>query len=50
MGYDVPHGAVRPGNVVRNLLRADYLLAPNARYRVQMYLDGYRMRNIFRGC
>lgn len=48
MGYDVPHGAVQTRNVVRNLLAADYLLAPNAD-TAQMYLSGYRMANIFAG-
>jgi CDP-glycerol glycerophosphotransferase len=48
MGYDVPHGAMSTGNVVRNLVSADYLLAPN-RDTEEMYLSGYRMANVFRG-
>jgi CDP-glycerol glycerophosphotransferase len=48
MGYDAPHGAAMAGNVVRNLVSADYLLAPNAD-TAQMYMSGYRMSNIFRG-
>jgi CDP-glycerol glycerophosphotransferase (TagB/SpsB family)/glycosyltransferase involved in cell wall biosynthesis len=48
MGYDVPDGALDTRNVVRNLVAADYLLAPNPDTE-RMYLDGYRMRNIFRG-
>jgi CDP-glycerol glycerophosphotransferase (TagB/SpsB family)/glycosyltransferase involved in cell wall biosynthesis len=48
MGYEVPHGALDTGNIVRNLASADYLLAPNDRTE-QMYLDAYRMRNLYRG-
>ncbi|WP_375504811.1 CDP-glycerol glycerophosphotransferase family protein [uncultured Jatrophihabitans sp.] len=48
MGYDIPGGAIDTRNVVRNLLSADYLLAPNDDTR-RMYLDGYRMTNIYRG-
>lgn len=48
MGYDVPSGAMDTGNVVRNFLSADYLLAPNED-TAEMYLSAYRMRNIFRG-
>ena len=48
MGYDVPGGALDAGNVVRNFVSADYLLAPNEATE-QMYLSAYRMRNIFRG-
>ena len=48
MGYDIPGGAIDTRNVVRNMLAADYLLAPNDDTR-RMYLDGYRMTNIFRG-
>lgn len=48
MGYDVPGGAIDAGNVVRNFVSADYLLAPNADTST-MYLDGYRMRHIYRG-
>ena len=48
MGYDIPGGAGDTRNVARNLLSADYLLAPNDD-TAKMYLDAYRMRNIFRG-
>ncbi|MFN2563344.1 MAG: CDP-glycerol glycerophosphotransferase family protein [Jatrophihabitans sp.] len=48
MGYDVPGGAVDTRNIVRNFLSADYLLAPNED-TARMYLDAYRMQNIFRG-
>jgi CDP-glycerol glycerophosphotransferase len=48
MGYDVPGGAYETRNVVRNLLNADYLIAPNDD-TAEMYLTAYRMRNIYRG-
>jgi CDP-glycerol glycerophosphotransferase len=48
MGYHVPGGALDTRNVVRNLLSADYLLAPNDDTD-DMYLSAYRMRNIYRG-
>jgi CDP-glycerol glycerophosphotransferase len=48
MGYHVPEGAVATRNVVRNLLACDYLLAPNEA-TASMYLDAYRIRNLYRG-
>ena len=48
MGYDMPDGPVNSRNVVRNFLNCDFLLAPNDATST-MYLDAYRMRNIFRG-
>ena len=48
MGYDMPGGALDARNVVRNFLNCDYLLAPNDTTRT-MYLNAYRMHNIFTG-
>ncbi len=48
MGYDVPGGALATHNVVRNLVAADWLLAPNDDTE-RMYLDAYRMTNVFHG-
>lgn len=48
MGYDMPNGAVDSRNVLRNLLACDFLLAPNDA-TASMYLDAYRMTNVFRG-
>jgi CDP-glycerol glycerophosphotransferase len=48
MGYDVSGGAVEARNIVRNLVNADYLLAPNDA-TAEMFLTAYRMRNIYRG-
>lgn len=48
MGYDVPNGALETRNIVRNFVSADYLLAPNEG-TAEMYLNAYRMKNIYRG-
>ncbi|HEX2306901.1 MAG TPA: glycosyltransferase [Jatrophihabitantaceae bacterium] len=48
MGYEVPGAALLTRNVVRNLLSADYLLAPNDTTS-EMYLSAFRMRNIYQG-
>ena len=48
MGYDIPGGALDTRNVVRNLLSADYLLAPNDQ-TADMYLRAYRLTNLYRG-
>ncbi len=48
MGYDVPDGAFAARNVVRNLVAADYLLAPNDD-TASMYLRAYKMTNAFEG-
>jgi CDP-glycerol glycerophosphotransferase (TagB/SpsB family)/glycosyltransferase involved in cell wall biosynthesis len=48
MGYDIPGGALNTRNVVRNLVSADYLLAPNEQ-TADMYLRAYRMANIYNG-
>ncbi|WP_375502073.1 CDP-glycerol glycerophosphotransferase family protein [uncultured Jatrophihabitans sp.] len=48
MGYDMPGGALESANVVRNLVAADYLLAPNEQ-TASMYLDAYRLHDVWRG-
>jgi CDP-glycerol glycerophosphotransferase (TagB/SpsB family)/glycosyltransferase involved in cell wall biosynthesis len=48
MGYDIPGGALDTRNVVRNLLSADYLLAPNEQ-TADMYLRAYRLANLYGG-
>ncbi len=48
MGYDINDGALASGNVVRNMLSADYLLAANE-IMANMYLNSYRMKGIFKG-
>ncbi len=48
MGYDVPGEAVLTRNVARNFLACDYLLAPNDA-TASMYIDAYRMVNVFQG-
>ncbi|MCY7404719.1 MAG: CDP-glycerol glycerophosphotransferase family protein [Cryobacterium sp.] len=49
MGYDIGDRAARVGNVVRNFLLADYLLAANRFMTEQMYETGHRLHNIYRG-
>ncbi len=48
MGYDIPGGIAATRNVIRNFAFADYLIAGNEA-TVDMYLQAYRMKNIFRG-
>lgn len=49
MGYDVDGGAPDTRNIIRNFVAADYLLSANEFMSEQMYLTGYKLRNIFRG-
>jgi CDP-glycerol glycerophosphotransferase (TagB/SpsB family)/glycosyltransferase involved in cell wall biosynthesis len=48
MGYDIPGGIPDARNIVRNFVAADYLVSANSRM-TDMYLQSYRMRNIFEG-
>ncbi|GMA94677.1 hypothetical protein GCM10025881_15010 [Pseudolysinimonas kribbensis] len=47
MGYDMPDGALQSGNVLRNFLAADVLLAQSPWMTQQMYLDAYKLRGIY---
>ncbi|WP_245580386.1 glycosyltransferase [Arthrobacter castelli] len=49
MGYDVEGGGPDTRNVIRNFVAADYLLSANEFMSEQMYLEGYKLRNIFEG-
>jgi CDP-glycerol glycerophosphotransferase (TagB/SpsB family)/glycosyltransferase involved in cell wall biosynthesis len=49
MGYDIGDPASRVGNVIRNFLGADYLLAANEFMREQMYESAHLLRQIYRG-
>lgn len=49
MGYHVPGGRTASDNIIRNLLSADYLLSTSEHMTERMYLDGYRLRNVFTG-
>ena len=49
MGYDIPHGGLQTGNILRNFLAADYLLAANSFMTDTMYNSAYKLRGIFRG-
>ena len=48
MGYDVAGGVAGTRNIVRNFAFADYLIAGNEA-TVDMYLQAYRMNNLYRG-
>jgi CDP-glycerol glycerophosphotransferase (TagB/SpsB family)/glycosyltransferase involved in cell wall biosynthesis len=49
MGYDIGDPATRVGNVIRNFLNADYLLAANEFMLDQMYEKAHLLTNIYRG-
>lgn len=49
MGFDIGDPASRVGNVIRNFLAADYLLAANRFMTEQMYESAHLLRNIYRG-
>lgn len=49
MGYDIGDPASRVGNVIRNFLAADYLLAANRFMTEQMYETAHLLRNIYHG-
>ena len=49
MGYDIGDPASRVGNVIRNFLAADYLLAANRFMTEQMYESAHLLKNIYRG-
>ncbi|WP_186468047.1 glycosyltransferase [Glutamicibacter halophytocola] len=49
MGYDITGRAVDAKNIVRNFLASDYLLSSSPKMTQQMYLDAFKMKNIFEG-
>jgi CDP-glycerol glycerophosphotransferase (TagB/SpsB family)/glycosyltransferase involved in cell wall biosynthesis len=49
MGFDIGDPASRVGNVIRNFLNADYLLAANRFMTEQMYERAHLLRDIYRG-
>ncbi|MBB2997455.1 glycosyltransferase [Paeniglutamicibacter cryotolerans] len=49
MGYDVSGHVADTRNVMRNFLSADYLLSNSKAMTECMYLDGFKLRNIFQG-
>lgn len=48
MGVDLPAGRYGSRNVMRNLLSADYIVAPND-LKLSMYTDSYRMKGLYAG-
>lgn len=49
MGYDIGDPATRAGNVIRNFLHTDFLLAANRFMTEQMYEEAYLLHQIYRG-
>jgi CDP-glycerol glycerophosphotransferase (TagB/SpsB family)/glycosyltransferase involved in cell wall biosynthesis len=49
MGFDIGDPASRVGNVIRNFVNADYLLAANDFMRVQMYDSAHKLEHLYRG-
>lgn len=48
MGYDIQGRAVDAKNIVRNFLAADYLLSSSPAMTERMYLNAFKLRNIYR--
>lgn len=48
VGYDAPAGNTAAGEVVRNLLMADYLLSPNPAM-TDVFRDSFRLQGLFPG-
>lgn len=49
MGYHANEGATGARNIIRNFVQADYLVSPNSFTTNVMYLDAYKMHNIYQG-
>lgn len=49
MGYDIEGGADGARNVLRNFMSADYLVSQNAFMTEQMYLNAYKLTNVYKG-
>lgn len=49
MGYDISGRAMDSRNVVRNFLATDYLLSSSAAMTKRIYVDAYKLSNVFNG-
>lgn len=49
MGYDIQGRAVDAKNIIRNFLAADYLLSSSSAMTERMYLNAFKLRNVYRG-
>lgn len=49
MGYDIQGRAVDCKNIIRNFLSADYLLSSSSEMTQRMYLEAFKLTNIFNG-
>ena len=48
MGFDLPQGNYVSRNVLRDLMMADFIVAPNA-LMARMYAESFRLRGLYRG-
>ena len=48
LGYDMPNGNTETGNVIRNLLQADYIISANE-FLTEKYLDAFKLRGLYTG-
>ncbi|MDE7199675.1 MAG: CDP-glycerol glycerophosphotransferase family protein [Lachnospiraceae bacterium] len=48
LGYDMPNGKTEVGNVVRNMLISDFMIAANP-FLKQIYLKSYKMEHLYQG-
>ncbi|MCW4466167.1 CDP-glycerol glycerophosphotransferase family protein [Glutamicibacter sp. MNS18] len=49
MGYDIPGRAADAKNIVRNFLASDYLLSSSPAMTEEMYMQAFKLCNIFQG-
>lgn len=49
MGYDIQGRAADAKNIIRNFLAADYLLSSSPAMTERMYLNAFKLRNVYRG-
>lgn len=48
LGFDVPDGKVSSGNMLRNLLMADYILSAN-RFTTKVFRESYKLDGLYEG-
>ena len=48
LGFDVPDGRISSGNMLRNLLMADYILSAN-RFTTKVFRESYKLDGLYEG-
>ncbi|MCR3921614.1 MAG: CDP-glycerol glycerophosphotransferase family protein [Firmicutes bacterium] len=48
LGFDIPNGKIASGNMVRNLLAADYIMSAN-RFTTQIFKEAYKLEGLYEG-